>query len=494
MSTRRPVVYSDSSKKKGAEICRRWQLTIMEFVCSCWRSTCVKRVEVTPYPENRCLAIAPTLWGKPASWTLLASSRWLSVFFFCSLLLPPLPFPIGNSGVHIAPLVALLGLVAGVTRADEWRFAEIHRRWSLSLLFVLFLAFLTGSTAFALAYSGWKIALGSLARVVLFGVGVYVFLYTFIGPRQNEPEPWTFSRFLFWAGLLSATFACIDSYFQLPALARYAPQFVWLNHSLVRRAQGVFYEASTLGNFCAFFLVMILVAAFSPRGQRVCPRLVLVPAALIFLAALILSSSRASVFTVLAAGFAFVCLRRLKTSVILMAIGAFLSAAVVVGVAFPTFSISYWLRLAFSIRYLWSSPDSVLSGRITNAKTLINFLVQHPWHLLFGIGYKTIPYTNYTGAGPAGSHPVADNTWLSLLVETGIIGLSAFAVLNAAILRTAWRAARSDQSKASFFGTWIYCFWCGEMVQMFTGDLITYWRVLPVYLWVLATAARENGE
>ena len=32
----------------------------------------------------------------------------------------------------------------------------------------------------------------------------------------------------------------------------------------MRRAQGVFYEASTLGNFCAFFLTMILVGCF-PR-------------------------------------------------------------------------------------------------------------------------------------------------------------------------------------------------------------------------------------
>ena len=32
------------------------------------------------------------------------------------------------------------------------------------------------------------------------------------------------------------------------------------------------------------------------------------------------------------------------------------------------------------------------------------------------------------------------------------------------------------------------------MVQMLSGDLITYWRVLPLYFWVLATAAREAGE
>ena len=29
---------------------------------------------------------------------------------------------------------------------------------------------------------------------------------------------------------------------------------------MYRRAQGVFYEASTLGNFCVFFLVMIVLS------------------------------------------------------------------------------------------------------------------------------------------------------------------------------------------------------------------------------------------
>jgi hypothetical protein len=27
-------------------------------------------------------------------------------------------------------------------------------------------------------------------------------------------------------------------------------------------------------------------------------------------------------------------------------------------------------------------------------------------------------------------------------------------------------------------------------VQMLSGDLLTYWRVLPVYFWVLALAVR----
>ena len=36
------------------------------------------------------------------------------------------------------------------------------------------------------------------------------------------------------------------------------------------------------------------------------------------------------------------------------------------------------------------------------------------------------------------------------------------------------------------------CFWVGEMFQMLTGDVLTFWRVLPVTFWVLAQAVREG--
>jgi hypothetical protein len=45
--------------------------------------------------------------------------------------------------------------------------------------------------------------------------------------------------------------------------------------------------------------------------------------------------------------------------------------------------------------------------------------------------------------------------------------------------------------RASFYGKWLFCFWIGEIVQMLTGDILTYWRVLPVYFWVLAQAAKD---
>jgi len=81
-----------------------------------------------------------------------------------------------------------------------------------------------------------------------------------------------------------------------------------------------------------------------------------------------------------------------------------------------------------------------------------------------------------------------------MLVETGLIGLAVFLFLNGSILKASYRAARSADPRASFFGIWIFCFWIGQMFQMLSQDLFTYWRVLPFYFWALAVAIRTPDE
>lgn len=110
----------------------------------------------------------------------------------------------------------------------------------------------------------------------------------------------------------------------------------------------------------------------------------------------------------------------------------------------------------------------------------------HPWYSLVGVGYKTLPYSDFIGATA-----VADNTYLGMLVETGVAGFAAVIALNAAVLIAAYQAACVRNPFRAFLGTWIFCFWCGEIVQMFSGDLLTYWRVLPAYFCVLGMASRE---
>ncbi len=416
-------------------------------------------------------------------WILAAPRRWMPAFFCAALLLPPLPIPIGDSGPHPSLVLAALGLLTGLAHLDRWKFERNPPGVALAALFFALLASLPA----AAIDSGLPLAAQSLARVLLFGLCVYVYFFETAG-LEPDSNPWRTARLLYWCAAAAALFACLDFYFQWPPPAGYGQQFVWTDSGVYRRAQGLFYEASTLGNLCAFFLVMIAVALSRPRRESPVSRPALAAGGALFLAALLLSFSRAAVLNVIAALIVLLFLIRgrvrwrrflwvLAPSAVCLAAAAFFLTDVI---------RHYGVRMWASGAYLFSATEGVLSGRLESWRILLRFLAENPWRLLVGVGYKTLPYSNVAGA-PV----VADNMYLSLLVETGVFGLAALLALSAAILHAGYRAARDPDPRSSFFGTWILCFWAGQMVQMFSGDLLTYWRVLPLYFWVLAVAQRR---
>ena len=434
-------------------------------------------------PLTGAAAFAAALCAVPVIWYVFsAPERWLIAFFAAILLLPPLPLPGGDTGLHPSVLVAALGVLAGIAGLNSWhiRWAPVHSAFS-ALAFAMIL-----SLAFAGFYSGIGIAAASAARVALFLIGAYVFFSSAGGSHVlADSAARRTARALFWIAVAAAAFGCVDFVYQLPAPAGYEPQFLWLKSGVYRRAQGLFYEASTLGNFSAFFLTEAAVALAEPRSRRIFSRPALCIGLLVFSASLLLSFSRASV---ICAALAIACLAILerrrwqKSPAMIVLVLAIPAAAGIFALALPEVAGAYWTRIGLTLDRLLIAPDSVLSGRLESWSTIAGFIAAHPWHTLFGIGYKTLPYTEYLG------RPViADNMYLSLLVETGVLGLAALLALNGAILVTCWRALR----RGSFYGKWLFCFWLGESVQMLTGDILTYWRVLPVYFWVLAQAVRD---
>jgi O-antigen ligase len=427
---------------------------------------------VAPSLTVKAALAAPALLLPLAWWTVLRPGRWAAAFLATALLLPPLPIAIGDSGPHLCLLFAALGLLSAVLWSPQWNLDLSGPGAALVAVFGILLA----SVAPAAWYSGVPVAAASLARVGLFGISLLVYF----SPREGALGV----RPLYWIATVSALFACVDFYFQFPAPAGYGPQFVWLDSGVYRRAQGFFYEASTLGNFCAFFLVMIAVALARPRSESPVSRTALAIGGAIFSAALVLSYSRGSLIALAVAVAVLVWRNRERVRFSRLAVGA-AAAVLLTWLVFPSFAEMYWLRLSATAEYLFSATEGVLSGRVASWRTLLAWIGSHPWETIFGIGYKTLPYTDYLGA-PV----VADNMYLSLLVETGIAGLAALIWLNVSVLRAAARATRSADPRRAFCATWILCFWAGEAVQMASGDLLTYWRVLPVYCFVLALAVR----
>jgi len=425
-----------------------------------------------------CLGLtAAALFAAAFLWLIGAPGRWVTAFLIAAVALPPLPIAIGGSGPHPALAVALVGLLCGILFLRAWRIPAD----SLSRALIVFFAILLFSVAPAMVYSGFEVGAATLARVALFGVAVYLFFYVTVGPARRDPaNPMRAARLLYWAACASALFACLDFYFQFPAPAGFSDQYVWLDTGVYRRAQGLFYDASTLGNFCAFFLAMIAVALARPSAERPVSRIALLLGGVLFSAALIFSYSRGSIVNLLVAGAALLALHHRRVPFGKLILGLALGAALAYFVA-PSFVRLYMQRLA-NTSYFFAASDTILSGRVSSWRALIDFLAANPWHALIGIGYKTLPYSDFTGGKVVG-----DNMYLTLLVETGVFGLAALICLHVYILRAAWRA------RASFFGAWIFCFWCGEIAQMLSGDLFTYWRVVPLYFWVLAAAIHEHS-
>ena len=128
-------------------------------------------IAVAPSAQWRlALAAAPCV-AALGWWVLARPGRWVAAMLAATLVLPPLPVALGSTGPHPALLFAGLGLVAGLLALRRWRAPQDAAGLALVALFLALLA----SVPLAALYSGPWIAAASLARVLLFGISVYVY-------------------------------------------------------------------------------------------------------------------------------------------------------------------------------------------------------------------------------------------------------------------------------------------------------------------------------
>ncbi len=427
-----------------------------------------------------------------AWWILAAPHRWWISFAAATLLLPPLPLDWGNTGPHVAVLIAGLGAWAGLLRFSEWQFPRPDD--SLPATAVLFLSMLLLSVPLALLYSGFPVAIGSLIRVLLLAIAIYSLFDFAYGPASRDADSLALVKNLYYLGVGAALIACVDFYFQFSPPAGFGRQFVWLPEGVLRRAQGFFYDAGMLGNLCAFFLVMLVLVMLRPAVRRqFWSRKALLSGCALFSAALLFSFSRSSLLNLIASLGAVAIVHRADLRPhrrpIALTLAAMSVGLLVAAFLFPGYAEVYLSRIWHTLFRGFIDPQGLLSGRLQTWRELLDFLSVHPWHLFLGIGFKTLPYTSV-----AGRPLIADNMYLSILVETGVVGLLAMVLFSAAILSTSFRAMRSSSPAASFLGAWIFCFWIGQLFQMLSVDVLTYWRVLPLYFAVLGLAVRETAR
>jgi hypothetical protein len=421
-----------------------------------------------------------------SAWVFRRLHRWFLLFCALALLAPPLPLEAGSTGPHAAVLAAALGVCALLASNPALRPSPS----SLGAALLAYLGVLALSAGPALWIGGARAGAESLVRTALLAISALAYLSIRHSSVEIDARRWI--RGLLVLGFLTALIGCVDFALQLQPPAGFAPQSVWLSGKVMRRAQGMFYDAAQFGNVCAFFLIG--VAAVSLRrdlGPNSRPFFAL--AGVTILAALVFSFSRGGLLAALAGLLLLAILERrtLARRGRLLA-GAFLVAAASVGVvwfAAPELGSIYAQRFFYTSWHAVAAPTKAIGVRLDSWSRLLDLLADHPARLLLGSGYKTL------AAGVGVDPPlIVDNQWLTSLGETGVIGIVALALLLAAILRGSWRAARSAGPWASSLGVWSLCFWAGQLAQMLFVDLLTYWRVLPVYLGVLALAEREASR
>jgi hypothetical protein len=422
-------------------------------------------------------------------WVGLSSLRvWCFLFLASDLILPPLyPDSLGRSfPVFIPTLLLTLGISVMVLRFTEfrWRWSQLETAGAVFLFAVAF------TLPFSFWFSGIDQGIQSSLRFLLLCQPFIFFAWLlgvkpFVDPKSKDRVTY----FILVFGGIAAAYGIYDFYQPVPIPHPFADQYIYLWGKMIRRAQGLLYESSNFGNFCAFLLALATCFLISHWKRLSFFKIILLSLlAGVFSIALFLAYSRASWANLLISFFVFSCLQKKKPIALiffaLLLAGGFLFMVYLIS---PDIFMNFFNWRLWSLLDFWHDPNFASSGRWENWKFLAGFFGDNPELLIFGIGYKSLSTTPLFGRGV-----IADNGYLSMLYETGVQGLMAFLFFNIVLLRTLFKIIRQNIAPSDFYAQFMFAFWIGEMVQMLTGDIFTYWRNLILFFTVIAMAITPN--
>ncbi len=438
------------------------------------------------------LSARPILLVALGGWSLIIFLAWASlrqpltfvaVFLVALIVLPPFYISrLGETPIYPSSLLLPIGLGLVLARFPDFNFRFDRVAKGLGL----FLAGTGLSLPFACWLSGPEVGTGSLLRWLLLTQTLLIYYLIRGGARVQESraEQWL-APILLVAAVASAAYGIFDFFWPVPQPHPAADQFIWLSTGVFRRAQGVFYEASSFANLCGFFLVAAS-AAYLAREERALgfsrPWLLLFIAVLSL--AVFVSFSRSAWASVLVSLLVFVGIsRQVKLRRGLVS----LTALAIPLVALSVYSPEIWnyfvsVRMG-NLTQIFADPNLASSHRWDTWAKVFSILRDYPQYLLFGVGYKTLPYTRYFH-----EEIITDNGFLNLLLETGMLGLGGFLLFSAAIFSTFFGLVRRSRGSLAFWSGLLLSFWCGEWTQMMAADAYTYWRNMVVFLALMAMA------
>ena len=416
---------------------------------------------------------------------------FVAVFLGLVMILPPfyLPSSTGETPFYVSILLLPIAFAIFILRRPERKL----KFDSVALALALFLISIGISLPFAFLFSGNAVALQSVFRWFMLAQSLLLFMLvrvhcSAVSFRQITPV-------FFILAAVSASYGIVDFFSPVPIPHHAADQFMWLGSEVLRRAQGVFYESCNFSNFCGFFLVAASAAMLTAQEKVLrIGRSWLLLIIFILALAVVLAFSRSAWGSVLLSLSVYgVVSRQVKprrAMAVLLTLG--IPLAVLWFVVPQVWSYLATARIG-ALTQIFTDPNLASSGRLDIWAKVISILQNYPQFLLFGVGYKTLPFTRLFHG-----QIITDNGYLSLLLETGILGLSGFVIFSGAVFKTFFRLARTGVGPVSFWSFVIFSFWCGECLQMVAADAHTYWRNLIVFTALMAFtlnwAERRHGS
>jgi hypothetical protein len=402
--------------------------------------------------------------------------HWLCFLIAAYLLIPPYyPDSLGGVPLYLGNFVFIAGAVIFLNKSS---LITIHSDQVLRFGFY-FLSAVALSLPFAWWFSGPKLCTRSLLRYALLCQPFLIYWLIRSSPIfVDDARLKSFVELLVWIGAVVGVYGIIDFYWPIPLPHPFAEQFMYLKGQALRRAQGVFYESSSFGNLCAFFLSLTSCLTLSIRSllsRRQQLKIFLLSG--IFVTALFLSYSRGSWMAVFVTLAVFLILSpgiRLHDLIVTVLVCSL--PILILNLVSPEIVSNFFNYRVGSIGEFSRNPNFATSGRWGSWSVLIQYFAIHPWLLLFGVGYKTLPYSTLFG-----KTIIADNGYLSILFECGVVGLITFLGLNFSLLKSFQQVRHVKNPFRCFVGTFMLAFWFGELAQLTTGDIFTYWRNLILF-------------
>ncbi|HEV2378231.1 MAG TPA: O-antigen ligase family protein [Terriglobia bacterium] len=464
-----------------------------------WRWGAVILLAVLIGLNASAVAGNPVFWIGLAGLVLYGLLLWESIrnpmvfvftFLAVLILLPPFFFRrTGENPVFVSTLLAPVGLAVIVVRWQSWS----RRLDSIGKGLLTFLVGIGLSLPFAFVLSGDKIGWESLFRWLMLaqmGLVYWIIRTNCSGTACARIIPW-----LIVAAVIAAAYGIFDFFWPVPIPHPSADQYIWSESAVIRRAQGVFYESCNFANFCGFFLLVTAGAVLTGRERLLRIRRIYLLLFIVVLALAVLFAFSRSAWGSLLLSLSVLVLvsGRVRIGRTLLFSAALGIPLLLVGLWTPEIWHNLVAARIGSFSQILIDPDSVSSGRLSVWARVVSILFDNPQYLVFGIGYKTLPFTRLFHG-----EIITDNGYLSLLLESGILGLVGFLAFSRSVLGTFLSLARSARGTAAFWSALLFSLWCGEIVQMLAADAHTYWRNLIVYTALMACTLNmsesESGQ